>query len=222
MLTTGRYVDNVADAHVLAVENLLTSRTAAGEAISITNEQPIPFRDFCLAVWREFGHFPLFEIHIPRIIAAFFGLLADLITRVTGTATTLSYGSVNDAVSVRYCNGEKARRLLGYSPRVGLEEGIRMSCDVSEQSLDSASFEANGYDIVGLYKETQAKRDGAGEGEFARTSLGYSTSMLIERLSLTKSWIARPGNQLPGEPDRKLSYLLAGLGLQICSTSLSG
>ncbi len=40
------YVDNVADAHVLAVENLLMSRTAAGEAIFIANEQPIPFRRF--------------------------------------------------------------------------------------------------------------------------------------------------------------------------------
>jgi len=58
MLTISSYVDNVADAHVLAVDNLLTSRTAAGEAIFITNEQPIPFRDFCLAVWREFEHFP--------------------------------------------------------------------------------------------------------------------------------------------------------------------
>jgi len=134
MLTISSYVDNVADAHVLAVDNLLTSRTAAGEAIFITNEQPIPFRDFCLAVWREFEHFPPFEINIPRIVATFFGLLADLITRLTGTQTTLSYGSVNDAVSVRYCNGEKARRLLGYSPRVGLEEGIRMSCDVCKLS----------------------------------------------------------------------------------------
>lgn len=127
------YVDNVADAHVLAVENLLTSKTAAGEAIFITNEQPVPFRDFCLAVWREFGHFPPFEIHMPRAVAASFGFIADIVTQITGTATTLSRGSVDDATCVRYCNGEKARRLLGYSPQVGLEEGIRRSCDVSKQ-----------------------------------------------------------------------------------------
>jgi len=46
MLMISSYVDNVADAHVLAVENLLMSRTAAGEAIFIANEQPIPFRRF--------------------------------------------------------------------------------------------------------------------------------------------------------------------------------
>lgn len=144
---------------MLAVENLLASRTAAGEAIFVTNEQPTPFRDLCLAVWRELEHFPPFEIHIPRIVAAFFGLLTGLITRVTGTPTTLSHGSVNDAVSVRYCNGGNARRLLGYARRIGLDEGIRMSCDVSEQPSNSASFEANRCDIVGLEKTTSTKRD---------------------------------------------------------------
>ena len=116
---------------MLAVENLLNSRTAAGEAIFISNESPVPFRDFCLAIWREFGHIPPFELHVSKPIAAFFGFLTDLVTRITGTPSTLSRGSVHDACAIRYCNGEKARRLLGYSPQVGLDEGIRKSCDVS-------------------------------------------------------------------------------------------
>lgn len=44
------YAPNVADAHVLAVENLLSSKTAAGEAFFIQNNEPITFRDFCLEV----------------------------------------------------------------------------------------------------------------------------------------------------------------------------
>ena len=91
----------------------------------------MPFRDICLAVWRECGHFPPFEIHIPKTVAAIFGFLAEVVTYMTGTSTTLSRGSVLDACAIRYCNGEKARRLLGYKPRVGLEEGIRISCAVS-------------------------------------------------------------------------------------------
>ncbi|KAL8656002.1 MAG: hypothetical protein Q9210_000538 [Variospora velana] len=71
------YVGNVADAHVLAVENLLLKRTAAGQAIFISNEQPLPFRDFCLAVWKEFGHFPPFEVKIPETLATFAGLMAE-------------------------------------------------------------------------------------------------------------------------------------------------
>lgn len=122
------YVGNVADAHVLAAENLLSTRTAAGEAILISNEEPIPFRDFCLEVWKNFGHYPSFEVHIPVSLAALSGYIAELVTWVTGTPTTLSRGSVLDACGTRYCNGEKARKVLGYKPRVGIEEGIRISC----------------------------------------------------------------------------------------------
>lgn len=54
------YVGNVADAHVLAIENLMSSRSAAGQAFLISNGEPVTFRDFCLAVWGHFGHTPRF------------------------------------------------------------------------------------------------------------------------------------------------------------------
>lgn len=59
------------------------------------------------------------------------GLLAEWKTFLTGTPTTLSRGSVKDACSMRYASGEKARRILGYEARVGIEEGLRVSCQVS-------------------------------------------------------------------------------------------
>lgn len=125
------YVANVADAHLLAVENLLRTGTAAGQAIFISNEQPLPFRDFCLAVWREFGHHPAFELRIPEPLAMFAGCMAECVTWIIGGAATLSRGGVKDACQVRYCTGIGARKILGYQPRVGIEEGIRISCRVS-------------------------------------------------------------------------------------------
>ena len=130
------YVGNVADAHVLAVENLLSTRTAAGEAIFISNEEPIPFRDFCLEVWKSFGHYPPYEVHVPVSLASFAGYVAEVTTWIAGTPATLSRGSVLDACGTRYCSGEKARRLLGYKPRVGIEEGIRISCMVKPPKED--------------------------------------------------------------------------------------
>ncbi|OAP62233.1 hypothetical protein AYL99_04436 [Fonsecaea erecta] len=141
------YVGNVADAHVLAVENLLDfqsaepmrgrngrtkAESAAGETFFIQNNEPISFRDFSLAVWKEFGHYPpAWEIHIPEGLGWVLGLIAEVFTRVSGTPTTLSRGSVMDACAMRYASGDKARRILGYQPRVGLEAGIRTSCEVS-------------------------------------------------------------------------------------------
>jgi sterol-4alpha-carboxylate 3-dehydrogenase (decarboxylating) len=125
------YVTNIADAHVLAAENLTESKTAAGEAFFIQNNEPITFRDFCLAIWALFGHIPPFEVKIPVTLAWFAGLLSEYFTWFTGTATTLSRGSVRDACHIRYASGEKAKQILGYEARVGIEEGIRLSCEVS-------------------------------------------------------------------------------------------
>lgn len=152
------YVGNVADAHVLAVENLLNSESqkvgggsdgddnsgnkiqcrstggpsAAGEIFFIQNNEPISFREFSLAIWKEFGHYPPpLEIPIPKGLAWILGLVADAFTRISGTPTTLSRGSVMDACAIRYASGEKAERVLGYSPQVGLEVGIKRSCQVS-------------------------------------------------------------------------------------------
>ena len=129
------FVGNVADAHVLAVENLLSGKSAAGQAIFISNEEPISFRGFCLAVWKEFGHYPPFEVKIPVALAKSAGFVAECITWFTGSSSTLSRGSVKDACQVRYCTGTKARNVLGYQPCVGIEEGIQISCQVSVRYL---------------------------------------------------------------------------------------
>ncbi|KAK4974099.1 hypothetical protein LTR66_011077 [Elasticomyces elasticus] len=125
------YVTNAADAHVLAVENLLSSHpTAAGEAFFISNQEPIYFRDFCLACWKEFGHVPKWQIRIPANLAWFAGWVAEWTTWCTGKEATLSRGSVEDAVGTRYANGQKARQFLGYVPKVGMAEAIKLSCKV--------------------------------------------------------------------------------------------
>ena len=124
------YVANVADAHVLAAENLLSTMTAVGEAFFIQNNEPVAFRDFSLAIWKHFGHIPPFQIVIPLGLAWFAGLLAECFTWVFGTTTTLSRGSVKDVCSTRYASGLKAERILGYRPQIGIEEGLRLSCEV--------------------------------------------------------------------------------------------
>ncbi|CAL5870050.1 uncharacterized protein PFLUO_LOCUS4284 [Penicillium psychrofluorescens] len=123
------YVTNIADAHILAAENLMTTRTAAGESFFIQNNEPITFRDFCLAIWTHFGHTPPFEVRIPEGLAYLAGLACESVTWVTGGTTTLSRGSVRDACAVRYASGNKAKEILGYEARIGIEEGIRLSCE---------------------------------------------------------------------------------------------
>lgn len=125
------YVGNVADAHVLAAKNLLSSQSAVGETFFIQNNEPVTFRELCLAVWKQFEYYPPFEIYIPQSLAWIVGLISEYWTWISGFPTTISRGSILDACAVRYANGDKAERILGFTPRIGLEEGIRRSCQVS-------------------------------------------------------------------------------------------
>lgn len=130
------YVTNVADAHVLALKNLLSSDpTAAGRAFFITNGEPIPFRTFCLAVWAGFGHAPGFEVGIPVMLAWFLGLLMEMITWIFGGEATLSRGSIKELTMDAYCDIRQAKEVLGYEPKVGLREGIKLSCEHYKRHL---------------------------------------------------------------------------------------
>ncbi|KAB8291884.1 hypothetical protein EYC80_006660 [Monilinia laxa] len=136
------YVMNVADAHVLSAENLLSNNpTAAGEMVFILNNTPNTFRDFILAVWKEFGHIPSHQITIQESLAWTAGLLAEAASWLTGSReVALSRFSVNDACAVRYVNGKKARIVLEYEARVELEEGIRLSSQDRNSPLRVTNF----------------------------------------------------------------------------------
>ena len=129
------YIDNAVHAHVLAIENMLTTKSAAGQAFFISNQEPVYFWDFLAYVWVQFGHVPKFQIHIPANIAWVAGFALECFTWLTGRASTIDRGSVNDSVRSQFSNNDKARRILGYEPKVGLAEGVRLSCEGYKKHL---------------------------------------------------------------------------------------
>ncbi|EUC40514.1 hypothetical protein COCMIDRAFT_9629 [Bipolaris oryzae ATCC 44560] len=134
------YVDNVAHAHVLALENLLsstTNRTAAGEAMFISNDEPVAARALCLAIWREFGHVPRFEVQLPVALARCMGIAAEWTAWATGQEASLCRGMVSEGCRDCYVSVEKAKRLIGYEVKVGLEEGIKISCREYRERLEA-------------------------------------------------------------------------------------
>lgn len=125
------YIDNAAQAHVLAVENLLTTQTAAGEVFFISNQEPVYFWDFLAYIWAQFGHHPKRRFYIPTGLAWAAGAVAEFTEWLFGTDSTLSRGSVKDGMRTQYANCRKAEEILGYRARVGLAEGVRRACAVS-------------------------------------------------------------------------------------------
>ncbi|KAM0721626.1 hypothetical protein Q7P37_002551 [Cladosporium fusiforme] len=130
------YIDNAVHAHILAIENVLTGpQTAVGETFFITNQEPAYFWDFLAYVWAQFGHVPSFRVHVPVALAFFVALILEVVTWVTGTPATLHRGSIKDAIRTHYADNRKAMMVLGYTPIVGLSEGVRRSCDGYKRQL---------------------------------------------------------------------------------------
>jgi sterol-4alpha-carboxylate 3-dehydrogenase (decarboxylating) len=142
------YITNIADAHLLALENLLSvhphPESAAGQAFFVSNQQPVYFRDFMLAVWKHFDHVPPFQFTVPTSLAWFAGLMAEAkMWVVGGKESALSRGSVRDAVGTRYASSEKVRRVLGYYPRVDFVDAVGLACEVSVSTACGLGGSAN-------------------------------------------------------------------------------
>ncbi|MET0342902.1 MAG: NAD-dependent epimerase/dehydratase family protein, partial [Polyangiales bacterium] len=132
------YVDNLVEALLLADERM-TPDTVSGQAYFITNGEPMPFFDFVGRVLRE--------LDLPKIVAAVPYPIVYAAAAIKEGLDTLRGGTLNaeDGMSrfavkymVRhhYFDIGKARRELGYVPRVGLEEAIRLTCqDLRRQGL---------------------------------------------------------------------------------------
>jgi sterol-4alpha-carboxylate 3-dehydrogenase (decarboxylating) len=105
----------------------------AGQVYIVTNGEPAPFWSVPRFVWRTTnGHVAPSTFVLPRSLTLFFlAPLWEFVAKLCGmspepfTSTKIMYVTSNF-----YCNIEKARRLLGYEPIVGLEEGVRRTVEV--------------------------------------------------------------------------------------------
>lgn len=112
--------------HSLAKDSL----SAAGEAFFITNGQPIAFWDFPRALWYRYDGHVVSDKTVWVLglrLAMFLALLAELFSFITRRPVQFTRYRVVYTVCARYYNIEKARRVLGYEPLVGMDEAIDRS-----------------------------------------------------------------------------------------------
>lgn len=123
-LTCPSYVENVADAIVLAG----TVSAAAGKTYEITDGLKITWREFIEAVAKELSVRPPW-ISIPRFAAEPTSLLAMLVYGAVGarTAPFLTRYRILNASTDYSFDILPARRELGYLPKVDFTESIRRS-----------------------------------------------------------------------------------------------
>ncbi|KAF8316701.1 C-3 sterol dehydrogenase [Cantharellus anzutake] len=98
----------------------------AGQTFFITNGEPMYFWDFLRAMWKALGHEnPTSRIAIPSSFGLILGTMSEWFSRLLGREPGFTRGRVYYCNTHRWFNIEKARRVLGYEPDVGIEEGIK-------------------------------------------------------------------------------------------------
>lgn len=120
------YIDNAADAHLLAAERLDIGSALAGKPYFITNGDPVDLWEFLNRVLAEAGLPP-----VTRTVSVWKARLAGRVLewvyrafRLPGEPAMTRYVASQLATSHWY-DISAARRDLGYEPRVSVEEGLK-------------------------------------------------------------------------------------------------
>lgn len=135
------YVINVADAHVLAADKLSASphSSVAGEIFIITNDEPWPFWDFHNGVWDRLDkYYPGHRVKrkpiiIPALFAMILGAISEFVAWLTGRPTNFTRWNCIFSCRARWHSIEKAKKMLGYRPKVNMNDGIDYLVEVSHR-----------------------------------------------------------------------------------------
>ena len=118
------YIDNLVDAFVLS----MAPGVGAGEAYIIGDEEYLSIEELVIKVGDAIGvkvkvpHYPLW----PVLIA---GHICEKVCKPFGINPPIFPRRVDWFRQVRAFKIEKARRDLGYHPKVGIEEGLKRTGD---------------------------------------------------------------------------------------------
>jgi sterol-4alpha-carboxylate 3-dehydrogenase (decarboxylating) len=132
------YAPNLADAHVLAAQNLLSvapaepanRASAAGKPFFVTNAEPLPFRTFMNMLWAaddaRRGREPAKAkgTTIPRRLAWGLTWVSEKGARIAGRAPALTVKNLGDGTAQRWFDNSAAKEVLGYVPATTLAKGL--------------------------------------------------------------------------------------------------
>jgi sterol-4alpha-carboxylate 3-dehydrogenase (decarboxylating) len=133
------YVGNPADAHILAAYHLLSAHDKPsppaeskvdGECFNIPNDEKVFFWDFTRKMAATAGH-PVEKeefVVMPVWVGSIIGWISEWVVWIRSAGRKqpnkmvkeIRFSTIHRTLSV-----EKAKRVLGYKPEVGLDEGIK-------------------------------------------------------------------------------------------------
>ena len=119
------YIDNAADAHLLAADRLAPGAAIAGQVYFISQDEPVPMWDMVNHLLQAAGA-PTVKRAVPVWLAMALAQGFEFAHRLTGNANEprLTRFVVREMSTAHWFNISAARRDLGYAPRVSITEGL--------------------------------------------------------------------------------------------------
>jgi nucleoside-diphosphate-sugar epimerase len=120
------YIDNAADAHILAADKLKENQKLTGNIYFITQDEPIPAWGMINAILKAAGYEPV-KGRIPFRVAWMIGAVLEFIYKkfnLCGEPQMTRFLAEAVATS-HWFDISAAKKDLGYEPKVTIEEGLK-------------------------------------------------------------------------------------------------
>jgi nucleoside-diphosphate-sugar epimerase len=119
------FVDNAADAHVLALAKLEIGSPIAGKVYFISQGEPVT-HEWLINAWLRADGFPAEARRMPLGLAKFLGAACESVYSTLGIRSEppLTRFIVEQLSTSHWFNINAARNDLGYAPKVGMQEGM--------------------------------------------------------------------------------------------------
>ncbi|MBI3268000.1 MAG: NAD-dependent epimerase/dehydratase family protein [Planctomycetes bacterium] len=125
-LVDSTYIENAAEAHLLAFDRLGPGAAIAGKAYFISQGEPIPMSDLLDRILAAAGLPPVVRT-VPAGVAYAAGWACEVVYGLLGREEEprMTRFLARQLSTAHWFNIDAARRDLGYAPRVSLDEGLR-------------------------------------------------------------------------------------------------
>lgn len=120
------YIDNAAEAHVLAADRLAVGSPIAGRVYFISNGEPMPMWDLVNKILAAGGVAPVTR-SVPVWVAVAVGRVLETLYAAfrPDAEPPMTRFVARELATSHWFDLSAARRDLGYEPRVSIEEGLR-------------------------------------------------------------------------------------------------
>ncbi|MDR2140730.1 MAG: NAD-dependent epimerase/dehydratase family protein [Deltaproteobacteria bacterium] len=125
-LVDATYIDNAAEAHILALEKLVAGEPVGGMPFFISQGQPMELTELINRLIQTAGLGPV-QPRVNKRLGRGLGWLLEKIwaLRQANQEPPLTLFTARQLTSSHWYNLERAKNLLGYQPTVSFEEGLR-------------------------------------------------------------------------------------------------